>query len=358
MSETLHGDRLRLKALECSRSISAIVLMLVTATGCSPSGPGELRIDVPNEPVSLDSDDINLGVTNTGGTAIRILEVHSSCGCTIVDGEVPSMIQAGERASIPLRVSGSFYGTKDVRVTITTDADRNAVQVASCQVAGLKLQPPYATQKSYIFRTEVHRADQKAETSFKIHTLEEDNSAFWLSAFDCSDDNVATTVTCEEEKPFVDETVERVYQVSFSVRNMTSHPNGTRFRLLPVLARPSGKREPVVVVEVDVVPILQAYPATLTLRANGETRTTQQLLIAARHEEPCVITVPPNVPAGLRITPQQQNQGSGINRQLFSIEVDWKSFTPTTDALDLTFQTDDAECPFVRVPVRFVRQQS
>ncbi len=165
-------------------------------------------------------------------------------------------------------------------------------------------------------------------------------------------------MTCEEEKPFVDETVERIYQVSFSVRDMASHPNGNRFRLMPVLTRPSGKPEPVVIVEVDVVPIMQAYPATVTLRPNGNNRSVQQLLIAARHEGSVAITAPTNLPAGLRIAPRQQDQGSSINGQLFTIEIDWTSFAPTTDELKLTFQTNDAKCPFVNVPVQFLRQQS
>ncbi|MBI1315103.1 DUF1573 domain-containing protein [bacterium] len=339
-------------------AIAIIAMIMLLAAGCGPSGPGKLSVDVPEEPIPVDSGSLELALANTGGTPVRILEVQSSCGCTIVDGDVPSVIEAGERASIPLRVSGSFYGAKDVRVTIRTDAERNPVQIASFRVAGKKLQPPYATQKSYVFRTEVERIDQEARTSFTIRTLEKKDSAHWLSALECSDSDATAIVKLEDERPFVDATVERRYQVSFSIPSMVSHPQGARFRLMPVLERPSAKPGPTVVVEVDVVHPLQAFPASVTLRAEREKRSVQQLLIAARHNRPVAVSVQSDLPAGLQVTPRQTGKGSSMNGQVFSIEVDWDALEPATDELDLTFLTDDTACPSVTVPVRLIRHRS
>jgi hypothetical protein len=127
---------------------------------------------------------------------------------------------------------------------------------------------------------------------------------------------------------------------------------------MPVLTRPSAKPEPTVVVEVDSVPPLQAFPASVTLRPERKKRSVRQLLMAARDNRPVAVTAPSDLPAGLQVTPRQTGEGSSMNGQILSIEVDWEALEPATDELDLTFLTDDTACPSVTVPVRLIRHRS
>lgn len=101
---------------------------------------------------AIDAKDVELGkviehdfvLKNTGDAPLQILEVHNSCGCTVVD--YPKSIQPGQEGHFKTRVKteGLQTGRQSKTMTVNTDApnaERVVLQVKFNLITALEFIP-------------------------------------------------------------------------------------------------------------------------------------------------------------------------------------------------------------------------
>src|SRR5690606_25800312 len=101
----------------CTRPPAESVDAQKAAVGEGAFVPAEIDVSLPagreSGSVSLDADFVN-----RGSTPLEILEVRTSCNCTLVNKPRTTVVPAGETITLPLAVSPPRYGSKAVRVTV------------------------------------------------------------------------------------------------------------------------------------------------------------------------------------------------------------------------------------------------
>lgn len=332
-------------------------LLLITVTGCDRSRPSELRASGPSQAVSGESQEpIAVTILNAGSSPFHILTLESSCGCTIVDGDIPEQVSGRGEIQIPLKVSTSFPGKKQVNVTVTTDAEINPVQVVTFDVTGQRMAAPIATQKDYRFQVSVPSASDPATTAFSIRTFENEGTDNWLKGLTRTARDASITVQKTQERSIDSEFVERLYNVSFSVPDMEDFPDGKDFILTPELSCPPARDDVRVMVSVKVNPPLEALPARLTFSDGAESVSVQRLFIATLNQEEVALSEHETLPDGVSVLPVTTSQADSTPGSLFEVAVDWGVVARADSTAVLSFATPDGHR--TTVPVRFTRTAS
>ncbi len=329
-------------------------VLLVGLTGCDASRPSELRATGPTKAVSSDTQDpVQVTIQNVGTTPFHILTLESSCGCTIVDGDIPAEVPARSAVQIPLKVSTSFWGTKQVNVTVTTDAELIPVQVVSFSVNGLHIVAPYAAQNDYRFQVNVPSASVPASATFSIRTIEDKGTDLWLKGLTSTAKNVSVTVQKAGEHPVGNALVERQYDVSFLIPDMRDSPGGRDFHLIPELSCPAARDDVRVMVSVKVTPPLEALPARLTFRDDMEPVSVQRLLLATVDEEQVELSEQESLPEGVSVSPVATGSVDSTPGTLFDVTVDWGILNRSNETAVLSFATSAGHT--TTVPIRLMR---
>jgi hypothetical protein len=126
--------------------------LLATLRGPAMSGPGRL---VPKEaaltwrspvtdgagPRNHDQAQATFEVKNLGGTAVRIREVKSSCGCTTPKVE-PLVIAPGATGVVEARATPLSTGEKTATISLVTDSAITPEVVLQLKIIGSR-RPPY-----------------------------------------------------------------------------------------------------------------------------------------------------------------------------------------------------------------------
>lgn len=134
------------------RSLSAVVITgLGLLAGVLPSALAEKRASFPER--SFEAGDVQHGssfeheftVVNEGDEAVRILEVHPTCGCTILDYTTEA-IPPGGRGTIRFKIDTKTLGTgkQSKTITVLTDAanaERTVLQMKFNVVTAIEFLP-------------------------------------------------------------------------------------------------------------------------------------------------------------------------------------------------------------------------
>ncbi len=317
--------------------------------GCSGDAPSELRVAGP-EAVVTESNASSVAVTirNVGDDVFRILSVESSCGCTIVGDDIQSEVPGGASLSVPLSVNTSFWGAKQVVVSVATDAEVSPVQKVDFRVEGIQPQPPFAAEKSYLIELRAKPEEESADASLVLMTFEKRDSDPWLAGIESSSDNVDVSLNCTSSEDMAEELVRRRYEVLVGVGADIEKADGKQFRLQLKTSGTSEHRPPEVVVAVDVVERLEVFPPSIVIRRGQKTKERHRVMFVSSSEEPIAVSVAKTLPDGVEIFPVDVANAVG---QIYDVQFDWSRIASSEAIQEIVFETDNGDLPSVRVPV-------
>ena len=181
----------------------ACVLMVVLA-GCGsravPPVVGELSI-VPTELELTAKDesnrqqDVTCRLVNRSDKSVRIVNVSTSCACTLTEPLAISTLAPNMDAQLRLRVSIPSHGRKEVVVRVETSPPSVDSPSIRLILIGPERKLPYVESPVIDLRLTGHRAGEWVAQECDVVTVEEAETTPWIKGVAAPDDAIQASMT-------------------------------------------------------------------------------------------------------------------------------------------------------------------
>lgn len=121
-------------------------------------------------------------IQNTSTAPVRIVDVETSCGCTVVTGVAGRFLQPNETVEVRVQVSPPTIGEKTSRLTIRTIPAQSSPAVVSVTLKGKDLVPPYITYCPDVVSLTGTTTSSEVVTGFEVHTVEQTASPLFVGS--------------------------------------------------------------------------------------------------------------------------------------------------------------------------------
>jgi hypothetical protein len=247
----------------------------------APVEPGEAALTVDPSLVIFDSTRTTefvaaVNIKNIGKRRVQLINVTSSCGCTLAEPPDKDQLEPGE--STTLRISGNppGAGEKQSYVQIESDCDNGAVTRINVVLRGQELPVPriaYAPDKVTL---QSHRAEMHT-VKYEVQTIERKGSSNWLTKRFEVPTPLTVIVDGPRESSYDDDAlVRRAYTLSISGPVDPEAPIDLRLAISTTTSQTIPLR-----ITSEYAPPVKAVPNTLFVdaRSGDLSRCTRSLMV-------------------------------------------------------------------------------
>ncbi len=263
------------------------------------------RLEIQRDESAQMIPPITLDLSNVGAGPLTILDVETTCGCTLPEPLSASVIAPGQSVTLHIKASVPAHGEKVSRVSVMTDSATTARIDVPVILRGRELTPPYIETAPGQVELTGTTPEQDVEQTFVVSVVEE-TSRTWLTGLTS---DVAgfdlDHVELIKEEPLTQQTVRRWYQFRIHgwlprIGEVTS--GALRFT---TTGESSPKPIPVITLSATVMPAIRVVPRELVFRVGSGNQLPEprRLLLIPSDDTPFSATISDDLPVWLTVTP-------------------------------------------------------
>lgn len=217
-----------------------------------------------------------LQLLNSGRVPIHIVEMKTTCGCTLVS-EVPDQpIAPGQKCLVKVRATPPGFGEMRSYLTIRTEPALPHPLVVTVKLFGKELPVPFVSHAPEIAQLSGTEPSAEAITEFEVQTVELIDAPLFLKRQQC--DHEGLRIWFEDdplEEPLFDGKVRRIYKMKVAGSLPASDIETTKDRHLIVTETTVSQPPKSIIVESRVKPLVKIVPSVvnLTVRQDGNSNT-------------------------------------------------------------------------------------
>lgn len=232
---------------------------------------------------------IDLILRNDGTAPARVLDIATTCGCTLPQKLVADTIPPGDDLKLVIQVTPPSYGLKKSSIIIRTDSVATPVVHISLNLQGQKLNPPYMSRWPEEIRVQSPTGQPPAPQRFHVTCIELSGEP-WLTGFDTDADflEVSQPVRLREQL-FDEQTLSCEYEATVTFLTKDSAEANQIAHLRPITHTEPSRPLRWIRVAWSQVDALRAVPSSVLFmfRPDGESteRARQVTLISSDDSE-------------------------------------------------------------------------
>lgn len=263
--------------------VSCGLLTLLLAAGCTTK-PGALSI-IPAQ-VHVQSSAANpagqatavdVRLRNDGGRPLTILNVHTSCTCTVAEAVKTPRLLPGQETTLKLNVTPPQFGKTQSEVTIVSDIP--STSVIPLQLEGDSEPIPHLRSQSRQLELIGKVPGDAVRGDVAITTVEQRGSTPWIRGLVSTPAGMTAVLRQPvSESPIADDLVRRQYL--FDVSSPCPNSGKSQFQLFPDLATPNHRTTLPVPVSIEYVASVRAVPSEIILDDSNSIQDIPLLLIS------------------------------------------------------------------------------
>jgi hypothetical protein len=225
---------------------ACLLLIISMCVGCNGE-PGHLTPEPAEVLVQYDRDQdkhfVPVKLTNTGGSAIQIGEIRSSCTCAVVSQPKLIRLLPGQDTILNLSVTPQLYGENDQVVSILTDSPSQTELLLPIHISGKQLPTPHIVSQTERLNFRFPDLVTHQERVIEIRTIENTEDSAWVTGVDCDLSGVTIVANPVEEWPISSELTDRLY--TYRIQVTPPQSRGIRATLTPEFrfAKPAKPRD-------------------------------------------------------------------------------------------------------------------
>lgn len=246
--------------------ISTIVFVIQGPTKDIP-----FKLDLSVEPRQLvvrveDADQpLVFRIHNRGTAPVRIVDVETTCGCTVVTGVAGRFLQPNETVEVRVQVSPPTIGEKTSRLTIHTIPAQSSPTVVSVTLKGKDLVPPYIAYCPDVVSLSGTTTSSEVVTGFEVHTVEQIASPLLLVREQYKDSDLQIWFDSEPREEPLFGSVRRIYNLKAAGRLPQSYEQIKKHRHTFTTTTECSQPKKSVSIESHVVPLVRVVPSVVNL---------------------------------------------------------------------------------------------
>lgn len=298
---------------------------------------------------------VTLTFKNIGRYPLKIARVHTSCGCTVVDGLPDGVVPPDGTSHFDVTLTMPLYEDKRSSVWVETDPPSELPVEVSIVMHGATLETPYVNWMPQSFEVTTRMPDEPIEQLIEIETGETADSSAWLSGLSTGSETVKVELLKREVLP--KEPAPGVVNCRYLFRLTLDGPMSPYAPIsLPI--QPIGTSEVVAepdhcVMSVVYRPLVEVSPQRVLIVAEDHAEFPQWRSVILWHanNEPLPPIQDVDCSAdwvSLDVRHGEQNS----NRRLVNVKIDEPSSSEAATEVKISFA--DQSSP-VTVPIRLVK---
>lgn len=352
-------------------SISALVMSLISSEVVSPDlrttdDTSQRDTGLKAEPdffeLSTSGASVPLRIVahlrNTSHQPIEILNVKSSCGCTVPDPLPTQPVGPGKTAELPIMVSPAEFGTTHITLTIATNSNSTPSIPVKITARGKTVHAPYVAFAPLQMRLAGNQPDATIEQEFTIQAIENRDAGPWIQAIKTRDPSVKCEIVgTPDDKTYLGEIIRRIYVIR--VQGKLAGRNSIIAELEIATATPATRPVAPIWVSVLYEPAVRAVPSLLTVHEEAAVTVLHRdiLLMTESTKEWIWRVASVDLPPGISI--MKVPGGEDSSSQRFRVSMDHEFIEALGKSADhrviLRFSTGIEADPVVEVPVVLAR---
>jgi len=286
----------------------------------------------------------------------HIIEVKSSCGCTVPDRVPAQPVPPGKSLELPLAVSPPGVGTKQILVSVTTDSTVTPTVSLRITAYGTALTAPCVMFGPKRLQFTGKRPGEVVEQELTIQTVERRDEPPWIIGAKSQADwlTVKPTNGPETERS-IDDMERRTYRILLMAKVPRSEQSiSTALDLKKVY---DGSRAVAPVwVTAAYSPPLRAIPSLLNVRFGADESTVERtVLIVASGLEEWNCKVVDGLPAGVTVVEKQTSDDKQHATKSLRVSFEKSLLDAADQRMTLRFLTGVEEQPVIELPVTLIR---
>ncbi len=244
--------------------VSTIVFVIQGPTKDVPLKPG-LSVEPRQLVVRVENADQPLvfQIQNMGSAPVRIIDVETTCGCTVVSGVAGRFLQPNETLEMQVQASPPSIGEKTSLLTIHTAPAQSSPATVSVTLKGKDLVPPYIAYCPETVSLSGAMTSSEVVTDFEVHTVEQTASPLLLLREQYKDTDLRIWFDSDPREEPLFGNVRRIYKFKAAGRLPQNCEQVQKYRHAFATTTECSQPKKSVSIESQVVPLVRVIPSVV-----------------------------------------------------------------------------------------------